>query len=229
MPFSYVCEQCGEAFVEPRRKTQRRAFCSRACYWKSMETQTPDRECLGCGEPLVFRGPDIAKAYLDRQFCEWSCYLASQQGALDRWLAIVVGTRDCWAWPHSTNADGYGVVVDGGRQVMVHRAVYERTVGPIPAAQTLDHTCHNEDNTCTAGQKCQHRRCANPAHLVPRTGRENTLLGRGPAANNARKTHCLHGHCLSGDNLYSRPDGARACRKCQAERERRYRERKRKA
>jgi hypothetical protein len=37
---------------------------------------------------------------------------------------------------------------------------------------------------------------------------------RGPAAENAMKTHCIHGHPLSGDNLYVDPEGKRKCQTC---------------
>lgn len=38
----------------------------------------------------------------------------------------------------------------------------------------------------------------------------------------SRKTHCKYGHELSGDNLYVSPKGARSCRMCQRDRERKY-------
>jgi hypothetical protein len=33
-------------------------------------------------------------------------------------------------------------------------------------------------------------------------------------------THCIHGHAMTGDNLYFNPKGARFCRACRRERER---------
>lgn len=55
-------------------------------------------------------------------------------------------------------------------------------------------------------------------HTEPRTNRENILRGSGRAADNARKTHCVHGHPLEGENLYlwQRPDGGwnRQCKTC---------------
>lgn len=32
--------------------------------------------------------------------------------------------------------------------------------------------------------------------------------------NNARKTHCKHGHALTGENLYIDKDEVRRCRAC---------------
>lgn len=74
-------------------------------------------------------------------------------------------------------------------------------VGPIPEGMDLDHTCRN-------------RGCVNPEHLEPVTTQVNTLRGIGPTAENARKTHCKHGHPLEGDNLYVDPEGKRKCRAC---------------
>lgn len=106
------------------------------------------------------------------------------------------------------------------RMVGVHRVVYEALVGPIPDGMTIDHQCHNiaaARGECRGGWTCLHRRCCNPAHLEPATGRENNLRGLGPALNKARfaaKSHCPHGHPYDESNTRIRPDGRRACRTC---------------
>jgi hypothetical protein len=63
----------------------------------------------------------------------------------------------------------------------------------------------------------------NPAHLEPVTNAENVLRGVSPTALNARKTHCIRGHALEGDNVmrYGRMTG-RHCRACHSERAARY-------
>lgn len=33
-----------------------------------------------------------------------------------------------------------------------------------------------------------------------------------------RKTHCIHGHPMSGTNLYTQPDGRRECKQCRKDR-----------
>ncbi len=38
--------------------------------------------------------------------------------------------------------------------------------------------------------------------------------GNGPTAVNSRRTHCFHGHALSGANLCINKRGRRACRAC---------------
>jgi hypothetical protein len=45
------------------------------------------------------------------------------------------------------------------------------------------------------------------------TQRENLLRGNGITARRARQTHCIHGHELSGDNLYLHKKG-RQCKTC---------------
>jgi hypothetical protein len=120
---------------------------------------------------------------------------------------------DCIIWEGKARVDGYGRKRVGGRkQVLAHRYVYEREVGPVPEGMTLDHLCRVRD-------------CVNPAHLEPVPFRENVLRGVGPTARNAHKTHCEHGHEFTPENTYRRRDGGRDCRKCGVERTRRYRER----
>ena len=117
----------------------------------------------------------------------------------------------CWIWTASTTDQGYGHFYIGKvngvkRTKAVHRIAYESEVGPVPNGMTLDHLCRN-------------RACVNPAHLEPVSRGENVLRGQSPSAKAARKTECVRGHSLTGDNLYIRPDGGgRQCRTCNRER-----------
>lgn len=135
----------------------------------------------------------------------------------------------CWPFRGTISRYGYGQIqrAHGSPQfVRAHRAAYELYVGPIPEGLSLDHVCHSEDQECLGGNSCPHRRCCNPSHLEPVTFAENTMRGRGPMAENARKTHCPFGHLLSGENLYVPPGRGgkvgRACRICARDRRRRY-------
>ena len=106
----------------------------------------------------------------------------------------------CWLWNKSKNIKGYGTIFAHGRATRVHRFSYESFYGPVPKGLVLDHICRV-------------RNCVNPTHLRLVTNKENILAGEGLAAKNARKTHCKHGHSLSGENVYMW-HGFRSCRVC---------------
>jgi hypothetical protein len=131
---------------------------------------------------------------------------------LERILArCVVNERGCWIWQGCYNHWGYGQTKVGSRRdgsrrsTACHIATYEAKYGPVPDGLTLDHVV------------CDTRICCNPDHVVPATMRDNTLRSAtAPTAINARKTHCVKGHPLNGENLRFRPDNnGRVCRTCQ--------------
>lgn len=134
-------------------------------------------------------------------------------GQLARFLAKIEVSHDCWQWTAAKNSTGYAVWTPcgGAKQVYSHRLAYELFVGPIPSGLQLDHLCRN-------------RSCVNPAHLDPVDGRINILRGSGPAALNAIKTHCKHGHPFDEENTRWGKNGERACKECgrQKVRARRY-------
>lgn len=110
------------------------------------------------------------------------------------------GSDKCWIWRGSI-ADGYGVFLINGKQMMAHRASYQLFVGPIPEGLRLGHTCYK-------------KRCVNPEHLIPLTTRETLLRGKTIAARNAAKTHCRKGHEFTTENTYKNKAGGRMCRTC---------------
>jgi hypothetical protein len=120
-------------------------------------------------------------------------------------LAEKIGAQSetgCLPWMRATT-NGYGVVQHDGRIRRAHRVVYEFAVGPIPEGLELDHLCRN-------------RRCVNPEHLEPVTGRENILRSESQSAKHARQTHCLRGHELTPENVYLRSRGSNVERFCRA-------------
>lgn len=110
------------------------------------------------------------------------------------------GPDECWGWTAATYHNGYGSFWNGQRTMRAHRFAYERLVGPIPEGLQIDHLCRNPA-------------CVNPGHLEPVTRRENILRGEGITAQQARKTHCVHGHPFDEENTYVHPRG-RTCRAC---------------
>lgn len=138
------------------------------------------------------------------------------------WLERFVARIDlsdpagCWPWVGArNNPHGYGTFWLDGRKHRSHRLSYALLIAPIPSGSVLDHF------------GCDNRGCVNPWHVRPTSHRENTLRGSGPAAANARKTHCPRSHPLSGENLHVRPSGQRVCRACDRDRAARRRARRR--
>lgn len=124
------------------------------------------------------------------------------RSATERFWANVHKTNTCWLWTMRPAGEGYGQIkLESGRRQQAHRFAYELLVGPIPEGLQLDHLCRV-------------RHCVNPAHLEPVTSRENVHRSPiAPAALNARKTHCPHGHEYTDDNTYF-SGGKRICRAC---------------
>ena len=135
-----------------------------------------------------------------------SAFPSGRQGDVEHFLAYVRKTESCWIWEGSIGTRGYGQItwkIDG-RRPKAHRVSYQLFVGPIQAGFVLDHLCWNTS-------------CVNPVHLEPVTPHENIVVrGRtSMSAIHARKTHCVHGHAFSGDNLrFRRGTKHRICQTC---------------
>lgn len=135
---------------------------------------------------------------------QWRAWRLAQNA--ERFWRKVDKTGDCWLWTGTRNRRGrhpYGVVAYDDTQVLVHRLAYELLIGPIPEGFVIDHLCKTT-------------LCCNPAtHMEPVTQAENVRRGESIFAQNARKTHCTHGHELAGANLRVDPKtGGRHCHAC---------------
>lgn len=112
----------------------------------------------------------------------------------------------CWLWTGPTDRKGYG----RWRRTLAHRESWARANGPICGGKWILHHCDNPP-------------CVNPAHLYPGTVVENVrdAVTRGRVYHPPRKTHCLRGHVLEGDNLSTVNNQGRQvqrCRQCENER-----------
>lgn len=111
----------------------------------------------------------------------------------------VIQGNGCWDWVGSLLPTGYGRIRVGRLMVNAHRYMFERSHGPIATGLVVDHLCNN-------------RQCVNPDHLAAVTQQQNVRRAF------SSKTHCKHGHPLSGENLYRLPSKptARGCRVCRS-------------
>ena len=136
---------------------------------------------------------------------------ANMQNKIVTELCPAAGLDFCWAWTGAVQSRGYGCVGVNRRSQLTHRVSYELLVGPIEVGLQIDHLCRN-------------KRCCNPAHLEPVTAKTNM-----ERTDRAEKTHCVHGHPLSGDTLiiknYASGLTKRNCRECHKQRLRKCRAR----
>lgn len=120
------------------------------------------------------------------------------------WQKVYKRTGDeCWNWKAGKDKDGYGRFTLMTRKIVrAHRYSYELKYGTIKEGLVIDHMCRNPS-------------CVNPKHLRQVTNKINILIGMSNPAKNSRKTHCLRGHELSGENLYVQTKtGKRYCKTC---------------
>lgn len=116
---------------------------------------------------------------------------------------FIVQPDSCWYWVAGKDGDGYGNFYYRGQHLGAHRVSFFHWRGNIPKGLEVDHLCRI-------------RHCVNPDHLEIVSKKENVLRGNGTAAKHARKTHCIRGHRLGGNNVIpsSAKRGWRACWEC---------------
>ena len=111
----------------------------------------------------------------------------------------------CWLWTGGVSSGYARFGIGPNTTVNAARWIYEQEVGPIPPGWTIDHLCRVT-------------RCVRPDHLEAVTHRVNILRSEGPAALNARKTHCPQGHPYDDENTMISSQGRRVCRECNRQR-----------
>lgn len=122
-------------------------------------------------------------------------------------------TTPCKIWHKSKNHRGYGQTWHNGKNVKVHRLIWQALYGPIPEGLVINHLCHTEaiKNDGCNDKQCQHRACYNIEHLEVVTQKENMAYS---AWSIEARTHCRQGHEWNERNLYIRKNGARECAEC---------------
>lgn len=133
---------------------------------------------------------------------------------LDRLMARrEVTPTGCWLYLGALDSSGYGNVGYQGKLHKVHRLAYELLVGPIEPGLVADHRCHNEDETCSGGTTCTHRRCWNPDHLLLVSPAVNNRSGR-QGKYQTERTHCPAGHAYAEHGVRYPSSHGRECREC---------------
>lgn len=135
----------------------------------------------------------------------WPCWCKRKENAINRLKkkSKIDPVTGCWIYTGPLDRKGYAMSAlktKERKESRGHRVSYIVFRGRIPKNKTVDH-------------RCRKRNCVNPRHLRLLSGVRNVMIGFGPSAINARKTHCIRGHPLIEGNIYSYK-GGRHCRTC---------------
>ena len=124
------------------------------------ENVQPGICACGCGQPT--RRAPYTSARVGWVKGEWTRFILGHNHKTTPRYAIDEATG-CWNTLGGKSKRGYGKITEGRRTLFLHRWMYERFFGPIPAGKQLHHLCANTS-------------CCNPAHLRPVTRKEHRAL-----------------------------------------------------
>lgn len=136
-------------------------------------------------------------------------YEVSDDGHVRSLPRMVPGPKPGGMWPvrgrvlgEQSSKGGHLRVWIRNRPFLVHRLVLEAFIGPAPEGAE---GCHNDGDP--SNNRVENLRWDTRSHNAQDSVRHGTHR-------NARKTHCLRGHELSGDNIFISKKGSRECRAC---------------
>jgi hypothetical protein len=133
----------------------------------------------------------------------WRASTRAEREAERFWRKVAKEPGDgCWRWLGQSRAGHRGKFKDAsGRTWPAVRYAWRwMAAAELPAGIALKATCGQLD-------------CVRPSHMRPMLAIEVLRTERCPSVANAKKTHCVHGHALAGENLYL--EGTRRkCRTC---------------
>lgn len=117
---------------------------------------------------------------------------------LQKLLAKTDKSTDCWIYLGQPAAR-YAEIMVETKRIGAHRWSYQTFHGDIPEGFQVDHICRKP-------------KCWNPKHLQVLPRSDNARQNKHAEAN-AAKTHCVHNHEFTPENIYWYA-GHRRCRIC---------------